>query len=319
VLVLLAGCLAGATATLLVTRTPGEDSPEAGFARDMMVHHAQAVQMAEIVRDKTESDAIRLLAADIALTQQAQIGMMHGWLEVGGLPSAETGPALSWMGHPTEGLMSGMATPQEIDLLQRAPAEKANRLFLRLMIAHHRAAIPMAQAILKRTDRPEVKQLAGAIEASQRAEIQTLEGMLRDRVPGSTRIKLNPQNGSHTTGTAALTETEGGVRVVLSLSGLPKANTTYLAHIHPATCSEGEEGAQHEEEGHHHEHRSATGEAIEWPLSEVQSSAKGHGSSTTMLKDTSMEKLFSGKELKHLNVHAAGSGTPPVVACADLY
>jgi uncharacterized protein (DUF305 family) len=88
VLVLLAGCSAGATAALLLTRTPGEDSPEAGFARDMMVHHAQAVQMAEIVRDKTESPAMRTLAADIALTQQAQIGMMQGWLEVWGFPSA---------------------------------------------------------------------------------------------------------------------------------------------------------------------------------------------------------------------------------------
>jgi uncharacterized protein (DUF305 family) len=38
--------------------------------------------MAEILRDKTHSDAMRLLASDIALTQQAQIGMMQGWLDV---------------------------------------------------------------------------------------------------------------------------------------------------------------------------------------------------------------------------------------------
>jgi hypothetical protein len=37
-----------------------------------------------------------------------------------------------------------------------------------------------------------------------------------------------------------------------------------------------------------------------------------------MLKDTSMERLFTG-ELKHLNVHVAGSGDPPVLACAELY
>ena len=80
-LALLAAALAGATAVLLVSRPPGDDSAEAGFARDMMVHHAQAVQMAEIVRDKTQSDDIRLLASDIALTQQAQIGIMQGWLQ----------------------------------------------------------------------------------------------------------------------------------------------------------------------------------------------------------------------------------------------
>src|SRR5215213_11235045 len=85
VLVLLAGCSAGATAALLVTRLPGEGSAEAGFAHDMIVHHAQAVQMAEIVRDRTQSDDMRLLASDISLTQQAQIGIMQGWLAVWGL------------------------------------------------------------------------------------------------------------------------------------------------------------------------------------------------------------------------------------------
>ncbi len=34
--------------------------------------------------------------------------------------------------------------------------------------------------------------------------------------------------------------------------------------------------------------------------------------------DASMEKIFTG-DLKHVNVHAAGSGNPPVLACADLY
>jgi uncharacterized protein (DUF305 family) len=43
-------------------RPPGDDSPEAGFAQDMTVHHAQAVEMAEIVRDRTQSEEIRILA-----------------------------------------------------------------------------------------------------------------------------------------------------------------------------------------------------------------------------------------------------------------
>ena len=57
-----------ALALLLASVPPGNDSPEAGFARDMMVHHAQAVQMAEIVRDKTKSDDMRVLASDMSLT-----------------------------------------------------------------------------------------------------------------------------------------------------------------------------------------------------------------------------------------------------------
>ena len=283
-----------------------------------MVHHAQAVQMAEIVRDKTESDAIRLLAADLALTQQAQIGMMQGWLEVWGLPITRTGPAMSWMGHPTEGPMPGMATPEEIDLLQHARPEEADRLFLRLMIAHHQAGISMAEAILQRTDRLEVRQLAEAIKYSQRVEIQTMQEMLRDRMGDSAGVQLKSQNGSHTTGTATLTEAGGGVRIELNVSGLPEPDTMYLSHIHPGTCAEVVGGV--EEEGAHHEesHEHGAAQEIERPLSQIQSDAQGHGSSTTTLKDASMEKLFSG-ELKHVNVHAAGSGNPPILACAELY
>jgi hypothetical protein len=129
--------------------------------------------------------------------------------------------------------MPGMATAEEIHLLYEASPEEADRLFLRLMITHHQAAIPMAEAILERTDRPEVRQLAEAIEMSQRAEIQAMEGMLRDRVGASAKVELKPQNGSHASGTVTLTEAGGGVRVELNLNGLPKPNTFYLAHIHP--------------------------------------------------------------------------------------
>jgi uncharacterized protein (DUF305 family) len=180
VLVLLACCSAGATAALLVTRLPGNDSAEAGFARDMMVHHAQAVEMAEIVRDKTESEEVRILASDISLTQQAQIGIMQGWLAVWGLPVTGTEPAMAWMGHPTEGRMPGMANPEEVNRLRNAPPEEADAMFLRLMIPHHQAAIPMAEAVLEKTDRPEVEQLAGAIVASQRSEIKVMQDMLED-------------------------------------------------------------------------------------------------------------------------------------------
>ncbi len=166
---------------LLASRPPADDSAEAGFARDMMVHHAQAVQMAEIVRDKTESPTMRTIATDMALTQQAQIGMMQGWLQVWGLPVTSTEAAMSWMGHPVEGLMPGMATPEEINRLREASPDEADVLFLRLMIPHHQAAVPMAEAILERTDRPEVEQLAQAIANSQQLEIQMMQEMLRER------------------------------------------------------------------------------------------------------------------------------------------
>ena len=165
----------------LSNRGPGDASAEAGFARDMSVHHAQAVEMAEIVRDKTESEEIRILASDISLTQQGQIGRMQGWLALWDLPPTGPNPAMTWMGHPTEGRMPGMASPEEIERLQEASPEEADRLFLQLMIPHHEAAVPMARAAIDRTDHPDVESLAEGIIASQRGEIRVMQDLLEER------------------------------------------------------------------------------------------------------------------------------------------
>jgi hypothetical protein len=180
-------------------------------------------------------------------------------------------------------------------------------LFLRLMITHHQAAIPMAEAILKRTERPEVRQLAQSIENSQRAEIENMKAMVDKRVGDSAEVDLKPQNGSGTTGRAVLSKTEGGVKVILEVSERPSSGTMYLAHIHPGNCGE------EEEEGHEH----GTQEEIEYPLTPLQPTSKGNGLSTTEVRGVTLEELLSG-DPKHVNVHEPGSGEPPPVTCANL-
>src|SRR5262245_47064647 len=61
--------------------TPRDDSAEAGFARDMATHHAQAVDMSFVVRDKSIDHDLRTLASDIIVTQSTQRGMFMGWLQ----------------------------------------------------------------------------------------------------------------------------------------------------------------------------------------------------------------------------------------------
>lgn len=158
--------------------TPDEGSPEAGFARDMAVHHAQAVEMAESIRDRTGNTEVRQLAVEIALTQQAQIGRMRGWLDAWGLPPTGVAPPLTWMGMRVDGSMPGMATREELARLRRLRGEAADALFLRLMIAHHQAGIDMAEAVLSRTLRDPVRDLAKAMAAAQRREIVVMEELL---------------------------------------------------------------------------------------------------------------------------------------------
>lgn len=126
---------------------------------------------------------------------------------------------------------------------------------------------------------------------------------------GRARLDLRPMHGSGVSGTVYFEDIPDGVVIELRLRDLPQPNAVYLTHIHPGTCARGEK----HEEGHTHEH---IGE-IEFPLSLVKSDSEGRGSSTTRLLETSVEKLCSGSP-EHINIHAAGAGDPPVLACADL-
>ncbi|MFJ5550254.1 DUF305 domain-containing protein [Streptomyces sp. NPDC093225] len=83
---------------------PAVTSADAGFARDMAVHHQQAVEMSFIVRDRTQDDAVRRLAYDIANTQANQRGMLLGWLDLWGLPKVYPGAApMAWMASGSAG------------------------------------------------------------------------------------------------------------------------------------------------------------------------------------------------------------------------
>jgi uncharacterized protein (DUF305 family) len=182
VLLVLTIVLAAALAALLIfrPRDPGNDSAEAGFARDMSTHHAQAVEMAGIVHDRTNDDDLKVLTTDIILGQQDQIGQMEGWLNLWSLSQTGSEPAMAWMGHPVEGRMPGMASPEEVASLHTLPVDEMNKEFLRLMIAHHEAGIEMAQGVLQRSDEEQVRLLAESIVNSQRGEIEVMNEMLAE-------------------------------------------------------------------------------------------------------------------------------------------
>lgn len=164
---------------------PSDSSVDAGFARDMSVHHQQAVEMSFIVRDRTDDEDVRRLAYDIINTQANQRGMMLGWLELWGLPKSSAVPPMRWMGHtvtPHDGaLMPGMATDTQLDALRAAKGEEAEVLYLRLMTAHHTAGAEMAQAAADSASTDAIVNLATGMVRGQRSEIALMADMLRAR------------------------------------------------------------------------------------------------------------------------------------------
>ncbi|MEU3609121.1 DUF305 domain-containing protein [Streptomyces sp. NPDC035033] len=168
-------------------RAPASASADAGFARDMSVHHQQAVEMSFIVRDRTTDPAVRRLAYDIANTQANQRGMMLGWLDLWDLPKVESGTApMTWMGMPVTGaedgaLMPGMATDTQLEALRKASGKEAEVLYLRLMTAHHRGGVHMAQGCVDRCSVAVERDLARGMVDAQESEMALMADMLRER------------------------------------------------------------------------------------------------------------------------------------------
>lgn len=172
-------------------RTPSDDSADAGFARDMTDHHAQAVEMALIAWQRSEDPEIQQIAYDITTTQQAQIGMMQGWLTEWGLSLARSDAPMAWAGDAMEGHdmgeieqpgdMPGMVSREQIDQLRTLDPAEMDQEFLRLMIEHHEGGVMMAEAGAELVEEDVLSNLANAIVTAQTFEITAMQAMLEAR------------------------------------------------------------------------------------------------------------------------------------------
>ncbi|WP_231956788.1 MULTISPECIES: DUF305 domain-containing protein [unclassified Actinoplanes] len=182
---LLAGIVLGVAIGLVIPqfRTPGTDSVEAGFFRDMSTHHAQAVEMAMIAHAGSDTPGIATLSTDIATTQQAQIGYMQAWLRDWHLDPTGDRPAMAWMpdsaGSVVNGLMPGMATPDQLAALRKATGKQLDIQFLTLMRAHHLGGIHMAQEAERLSSNKDVDWLADSMVKAQQGEIQLIDDLLK--------------------------------------------------------------------------------------------------------------------------------------------
>ncbi|GIF48180.1 uncharacterized protein (DUF305 family) [Asanoa ferruginea] len=161
---------------------PGDDSVEAGFARDMSTHHAQAVEMSMLALNKSTQPDLRLLAGEIVQAQQAQIGMMQTWLREWNLEPTGHKPPMSWMKDGASlmknGLMPGMASAEDMTRLRNATGADFDQLFLHLMQQHHLGGIHMVDGILAVSHEGDVTWLAQAMANNQRAELEFIQQIL---------------------------------------------------------------------------------------------------------------------------------------------
>lgn len=157
------------------------------FMQHMIVHHAQAVEMVELLETRTASPTVRLLGARIAQSQAAEMALMEEWLVSRGLPTAMVDPhAGHHMGHatapdPDVPIMPGMLSPAQMAALAASNGPVFDRLFLEGMIQHHEGALGMVDALQSDPDTaedPMLSDFVSSVVADQSAEILRMQSVL---------------------------------------------------------------------------------------------------------------------------------------------
>ncbi|MFC0626341.1 DUF305 domain-containing protein [Kribbella deserti] len=181
----LAGCGGSDSGTGQHHSTPSATTPTASvaahnaadvkFATDMIPHHQQAIEMAELANGKATAAAVKELAAAIKAAQDPEIRQLSGWLTAWGEPVPTPG---GHDGHDMSGSMPGMMTAQEMADLGKASGAAFDRMWLQLMIKHHRGAVVMAKTEQTSGQDAAAIALAKKIEADQNREIAAMQRLL---------------------------------------------------------------------------------------------------------------------------------------------
>ena len=164
------------------------------FMQNMIPHHAQATEMADLVKDRTNNEDILKVAERIDASQADEIKFMEDWLKDRGEPLLdETSYGSDHSGH--EGMegdkrehkmsghhqMEGMATPEQMEELANSEGTEFDELFLKLMITHHEGAITMVDNLTDQQGSaydPVLFDFINDVEADQKSEIERMSGIL---------------------------------------------------------------------------------------------------------------------------------------------
>jgi len=155
----------------------GHNDADVAFAQQMIPHHQQAIEMAQLAETRAQSPDVKDLAADIEAAQDPEIETMTGWLDSWGEEAPGEG------GHGEHDMssddMAGMMTEEEMADLEGSSGSAFDQMFLTMMIEHHQGAIEMAQTEQAEGEFPDALAMAEQIESAQTEEIQTMQELLK--------------------------------------------------------------------------------------------------------------------------------------------
>lgn len=164
-----------------VPEEAGWNHDDAAFMQMMVLHHAQALDMARLAPSRAGNDRVAGLAERIEAAQGPEIMMMAAWLDERSLGVPRAGDDPESFDHSEHGHagMAGMLTDEQMKELEDSAGRSFDRLFLEGMIAHHEGALAMAERVLAEGEDLRVNELAADVSVSQAAEISRMRELLR--------------------------------------------------------------------------------------------------------------------------------------------
>lgn len=169
----------GSGTTLSIPADADFNATDVEFAQGMIVHHGQAVMMADMALDQTDNAEIVALATAIKAAQDPEITEMSGWLGTWGQtvpdPMANMDDEMDMSGGM---MMSGMMSDEDMAKLENASGTGFDRMFLEMMVIHHIGAIEMAETEIADGKYQPAKALATNVITTQQDEIDQMNALL---------------------------------------------------------------------------------------------------------------------------------------------
>ncbi len=159
--------------------TTSYTASDVAFMQHMILHHGQALDMAALVKDRTNTEDLVSIAGRIESSQGDEIAFMKSWLAERGEPAED--PKMKDHGAHMHHMMAGMASPEAMKALAAAKGVEFDRQFLTLMIAHHDGAVEMVEKLLDEDGTaadPVLYRFVGDIDSEQTAEIKKMDKLL---------------------------------------------------------------------------------------------------------------------------------------------
>jgi len=153
--------------------------------QNMIMHHAQAVEMTALIDSYTENKDLRTLGARISRSQADEIKFMKRWLtarDESTSPPMHHMPGMDMASHQM--LMPGMLTEKQMAALRKAKGQEFDKLFLRGMIQHHNGALIMVKELFDNAGAGQDAELFNFVtdvDSGQRAEIRIMQTMLGEK------------------------------------------------------------------------------------------------------------------------------------------